>query len=268
MSYPRLTVKHRYSFEGLIKILDGYEAEFGAGSTHMFIVSPEINQAAVDMAKIEMEGVSTWGEVFVPVDAKRHGTVTLLAVEVPAGGYGIIHLGENNPDPPGHPHTIVALHSNIPGTENGIGSYIPGEHVKVARNFSSDEDIGNVLCDAILIISFIMSLINQPNITSVSPALSRQQRRAMARSGKPSSGSLSIVQWNIGEGAKARALAASGGKPRALHWRRGHWRRAEQHYHGAVQRSEGGWWQWIEGMWVGHPAFGVIKSIHAPQIAS
>ena len=257
-----------YDWEELLSIFHSYEVNFGAGLTHMFIVSAEIHDAAVEIGMIETGRVSTWGEVLVPLDAKRHGHTTLLAIELSDGKYGLVHLWGTDPDPIGGPHTIVAFQSSINGTENGIGAYVPGEHMLISQKFSKDSDLANAFIIMIFKCSLIMSLINQPNITSVSPALSRQQRRAMARSGRLSSSGPSIVRWNIGEGAKARALAASGGRPRALHWRRGHWRRAEQHYHGAVQRSEGGWWQWIEGMWVGHPAFGVIKSIHAPQIAS
>lgn len=259
---------HRYGWEDILRSYDIHESVSKTGSVHLFVISAEIYTAAAEIAFIEKSKVSKWEELSVPVDAKRHGEVTILAVELLNGGYSSISLGENSADPVGHPQTVVSFVSNVSGTTRGIGAYVPGGLVGISSRFASDDGLANAFCDLIFQCSIIMSLINQPNITSVSPALSRQQRRAMARSGKPSSGSLSIVRWNIGEGAKARALAASGGKPRALHWRRGHWRRAEQHYHGAVQRSEGGWWQWIEGMWVGHPAFGVIKSIHAPQIAS
>lgn len=260
--------ENTFSLDEIFKIADMYEKSLGAGISHLFIVNIDILVAAFKIAYIEKRDMKSWGDVKVPLDAKRHGQLTLLAIEYKKDEYVLISLDEEEGKPAGDQKTIVSCYTSIEETEMGFGHYIPGDHIYIYPKFVQNIISGNILCNLMFTCSLIMSLINQPNITSVSPALSRQQRRARERSKMPSSDNWNFVRWNIGEGAKARAVAASGGSPRALHWRRGHWRTAEQHYKGAVQRGEDGWWQWIEGMWVGHPAFGVIKSVHAPKIAS
>ena len=41
---------------------------------------------------------------------------------------------------------------------------------------------------------------------------------------------------------------------------------AEEGWKNTTLRKDGLWYQWIEGFWSGHPAFGIKKAYHAPKM--
>lgn len=105
-----------------------------------------------------------------------------------------------------------------------------------------------------------LDVMNQPTIATTKPGATRQVRRALERSvGVPSERVRQVV-WNLSREAVEAQNEASGRKGVALHVRRGHLRRAKQHYKGAFYDAQRGeWFQWIADMWVGHPAYGTIR---------
>ncbi|MEM8822066.1 MAG: hypothetical protein AAGF30_00500 [Pseudomonadota bacterium] len=121
--------------------------------------------------------------------------------------------------------------------------------------------------------AYIVALINEPRVISQSAAGTRQQRRAAHRGMGFAVDAWTRVSWDISKSAVAKTARDPGFHNMPMHWRRGHFRRAEPHFKGAMQRPDAIraedralWWQWIEGQWVGHPAFGVKKSVHAPRL--
>jgi hypothetical protein len=117
-----------------------------------------------------------------------------------------------------------------------------------------------------LTVAAMCSILNQPNFTKREPAGSRQERRAANRSGGYATDAWHKVTWNIGEEVKAKLTRDEPVRCMPLHYTRGHWRKGEEGWINTTQRKDGLWYQWIEGFWSGHPAFGIKKSYHAPKI--
>jgi hypothetical protein len=117
-----------------------------------------------------------------------------------------------------------------------------------------------------LTVAAMCSILNQPSFTKREPAGSRQERRAAQRSGGYATDAWHKVTWNIGEAVKAKLTRDEPVRCMPLHYTRGHWRKGEEGWINTTQRKDGLWYQWIEGFWSGHPAFGIKKSYHAPKI--
>jgi hypothetical protein len=117
-----------------------------------------------------------------------------------------------------------------------------------------------------LTVAAMCSILNQPGFTKKEPAGSRQERRAAKRSGSYAIDAWHKITWNIGEEVKAKLTRDEPVRCMPLHYTRGHWRKAEEGWKNTTQRKDGLWYQWIEGFWSGHPAFGIKKSYHAPKM--
>lgn len=122
---------------------------------------------------------------------------------------------------------------------------------------------------------YLLALINTPRMVSKSPSAPRADRKRAHRGEGFAVDAWHRVTWDLSKETVAKVSCDPSFHKVALHWRRGHFRRAEKHYKGAIQRSDllrpedkDSWWQWIEGQWVGHPAFGIRRSSHAPQLKS
>jgi hypothetical protein len=129
----------------------------------------------------------------------------------------------------------------------------------------NEEDKTLNVCN-ILTVAVMCSILNQPSFTKREPAGSRQERRAAQRSGTYATDAWHKVTWNIGEEVKAKLTRDEPVRCMPLHYTRGHWRKGEEGWINTTQRKDGLWYQWIEGFWSGHPAFGIKKSYHAPKI--
>ena len=119
----------------------------------------------------------------------------------------------------------------------------------------------------VLLVGGFCSLINQPGFVTTEPAGSRQQRRAAQRSGGYSPSAWHRISWSVGEAVKAKLTRDEPTRCMPLHYTRGHWRKAEEGWNNVERRKDGLWYQWIEGYWSGHPAFGIKRSYHAPKMA-
>lgn len=126
---------------------------------------------------------------------------------------------------------------------------------------------------AILRIAFIVSLINHPRFTcarEVKPK-GRQRRRVERVLGRPAKG-WTEVGWSIGKPVMPRGGEISEeGHPKALHWCRGHYRRARSSQPRAVwleppEVLEAGWYVWVRDCWKGDPAYGLRLQRHAPRL--
>ena len=131
---------------------------------------------------------------------------------------------------------------------------------------TSCEDEVQALAGHALYVAGMCSILNQPSFIKKEPAGSRQERRAAQRSGTYAADAWHKVTWNIGEEVKAKLTRDEPVRCMPLHYTRGHWRRGEEGWKNATLRKDGLWYQWIEGFWSGHPAFGVKKSYHSPKI--
>lgn len=118
-------------------------------------------------------------------------------------------------------------------------------------------------------LAMLLTLLNCPKLVVTEPGGTRQQRRAIARQYSIPAQAWHRVRWKTAVGPARSASSNSTGEfGKPLHYRRGHIRAAQAHYERAFQTTltETGWAQWINGMWVGDPAFGVKTSIHPPVL--
>ena len=84
--------------------------------------------------------------------------------------------------------------------------------------------------------------------------------------GKFTPDSWNLVQWNVGEPVKSKDEETKSGGKQALHFRRGHPRKAEEHWEKAYWSTvRNRWEQYIHGYEAGHPRFGIKKSYHLPR---
>ncbi len=124
-------------------------------------------------------------------------------------------------------------------------------------------------------LAFVVSLINEPRGVRLEPSVNRAARRAAHRGMGIAVDAWHQVTWDLSQETVAKISRDPTFHKVPLHYRRGHYRRAEEHYRGAIKRPDAfrtedreTWWQWIAGQWVGHPAFGIKRSVHAPKLSS
>lgn len=244
--------------------------------TPFYLPDLEIVEFAMHLVADEVLGKESWGEVRLPGDAKRHGTSMLIGLGTKdPGDYRLFMLDELVDRPSGDPTSLVS--EAINGKLVTLGNFTAGAGMMLdSDRFHSHSEEENLQTSELIVhLAFILSLMNQPTIARLVPRslANRQQRRAQARKGKPLTETWHEVRWNIGEDAVKRLSRDPSFRKMPLHWRRGHHREAEPHYRGAFQRKDALdpaerdlWWQWIEGSWVGHPAFGLKLSMHAPKL--
>ncbi|KXF91548.1 hypothetical protein [Phaeobacter inhibens] len=155
-----------------------------------------------------------------------------------------------------------------------VGAYSPGEFagIRVNPNSSLGSEQAPVFVENF---AFLMALINEPRIVARGPAGTRQQRRAAHRGMGFAVDAWTRVSWDLSKATVAKVSQDPAFHKVPLHWRRGHYRRALPHFKDAVQRPDAfrvedrsGWWQWIGGQWVGHPAFGIKRSVHSPKLST
>lgn len=133
-------------------------------------------------------------------------------------------------------------------------------------NAEADAGLENFLANAIMSISLILSLINQPRFVVRGSTGTRQLKKQMHRGHGISMNAWHKIEWNINEPVKAKDDSDRGGWRMPLHYTRGHWRKGQDHWDDVVIRNDGQPYKWIEGFWSGHPAYGVKKSYHAPKL--
>lgn len=113
------------------------------------------------------------------------------------------------------------------------------------------------------------SLINEPRLTIVTDVSNRQIRKSSSKKGLIIDKSWSKISWNVGDNIKNKILANDPKYSLPLHFRRGHWKRANETNPKSIRRERSSdqslWWTWIDGYWAGHPAFGFKKHFYTPK---
>jgi len=141
-----------------------------------------------------------------------------------------------------------------------------GYWFKFAPNIPEDPKTQNMALSLLIHTAMLFSLINQPRFVVQSTTGTRQLKRQMHRGHGISMDAWHKIEWNINEPVKAKDDSDRGGWRMPLHYTRGHWRKAQDHWDDVVIRKDGKPYKWIEGFWSGHPAYGVKKSYHAPKL--
>jgi len=228
-------------------------------------------------AKHELvEGYETLDEVRIPVDARPPSENCFVYMQNSETGYlvrryeaGEIEELEGTRD---HPCVTVlrVANKNLPIV---CGGYIVSNKEQDNKMFMSAKEIErggqefeNYLANVVLSVAFTLCLINQPRFVVQGTTGTRQLRKQMFRGHGISMDAWNKISWNIKEPVKAKDDHTKGGWHMPLHYTRGHWRKAQDHWEDVVIRKDGKPYKWIDGFWSGHPAYGVKKSYHAPKL--
>lgn len=114
-------------------------------------------------------------------------------------------------------------------------------------------------------VACILMVLNTPSFVISVPSGSRQARRQLARTKGIAQTRWTKITWQVDQKKAVSGEANPTNIQQALHYRRGHWRKAESHHAKSVP-FDGEFKTWIDGYWAGHPAFGFIKQTRHPKI--
>ena len=240
-------------------------------------VDRDITLFTNDLKKEWAGQYSKLDEVRVQVDARPPSNPCFIYMTHSETGYLLqrFEAGETNSDLEGltkHPSVTVL---RMDSTHKPIlcGGYIISDKEQNNSLFTAhpdanaDKEFENFLANAVMSVSLIVSLINQPRFVVRGTAGTRQLRKQIHRGHGISMNAWNKISWNIKEPVKAKDDDdGKGGWRMPLHYTRGHWRKAQDHWDDVVIRRDGNPYKWIDGFWSGHPAYGVKKSYHAPKL--
>lgn len=230
-----------------------------------------------DLKEEVTKGCVSLTDIRLPVDSRPPSDVCFFYFTNSESGY-LVHRYEagaakNDYGPTDkHPFVFVtrATSDRFPVV---LGGYVVSDKEENNELFVTGEildkgskEVENYTANATMSVGLLISLINQPRFVVQSAAGTRQSRKQAFRGHGISTGAWHKIQWNLGEPVKAKSDSDRGGWRMPLHYTRGHWRKAQDHWDDVVIRKDNQPYKWIDGFWSGHPAYGVKKSYHAPKL--
>lgn len=231
------------------------------GGAHHFHASSEICAVAQAILRAEVASAPVENPICFPAMGRPPAERMVLTMAEPPH-MPVLCLRQRGQE--------VVVTSVYAGRWYVVGSFFPG-----TSNFREGSD-GKQNYKLHFQIAMILSLINEPRIVEALPAsgldYSRQHRKAIERVTGKAAMAFSVVSWKIGKCAQAIGNRPSeDGHPKALHWCRAHWRRAEEGQPKAewvnIPRKGGwGWYCWAADCWKGHPNFGIKLQRHEPHL--
>jgi hypothetical protein len=162
---------------------------------------------------------------------------------------------------------VISVTMYWPGTQTKevIGAFSPNStYAGLTPTANKRDSLGAV--GFLVAIAYMLVLINTPRFTTRAQ-LPRQTRRRIDR-GTPEGASdrISVISWNLTKPKLEAGESLGSGRHMPLHYTRGHWRQCVAHLDRAHLHADGVHRMWIEGFWSGHPAYGIVRSIHAPKL--
>ena len=118
------------------------------------------------------------------------------------------------------------------------------------------------------IVAAMLQTINQPRYVRRSQRdVSQIKRQRIKNSlGRYIPDAWNMISWNVDSPVVSKTSDEGTGSRQGLHYRRGHWRKAESHWAGARwSETRLRWETYIHGYEAGHPKYGVLKSFHVPR---
>lgn len=230
----------------------------------VFFVSTEFAEAAARLTK-DVLGIETNGDditsVRVAECARLACPIQVLSIEADEGEIAVAAIQ--------HPGAVeIEVVTGWDGRLTAIGIYRPGSDFvrTLTRPGQKQHDAFSLLLfDTITLIA----LINTPNHVTAEEGGTRQTRRRLARE----FGAVSrVVRWKVKGDQRRLTHGGSGETGVALHYRRGHYRRARPWFRNVERVRRPGddapqLYHWIEGTWCGDPAFGVVSHSYTPKIS-
>jgi hypothetical protein len=163
---------------------------------------------------------------------------------------------------------LVKTHMPVPEEFARVDSVSGTIEMLSNEEYGRDGDVSFLFGMFAKIMCVILQTINQPRfVVQAKRDVSLVKRQSFKKAtGKFTPDSWNMVTWNVDKAVKAKSYDEGSGGRQALHFRRGHWRKAEEGWERSRwSESRGRWEQYIHGYEAGHPAFGVKKSYHLPR---
>jgi hypothetical protein len=230
----------------------------------VFFVSQEFSEAAAkltsDVLGIEREGDKVTS-VRIADCARLAAPIQVIVIEDEVGQIAIGAI--QNPD-----NEDVFIVTGWDGQLRPVMVYRAGtNHVQTIRRpgEGAEHDAFSALgFDTITLIA----LINTPNHVTAEEGGARQTRRQLEREFGAKS---RVVRWKVKGDRTRTSGSASAESGIALHYRRGHYRRARPWFKNVEELRRPGddtpqLYQWIEGTWCGSPEFGVVSHSYTPRL--
>lgn len=115
--------------------------------------------------------------------------------------------------------------------------------------------------------ALFLTLLNEPRYVRRCDVSTRAERRRIKKKTGITVPGWHRVTWNIAGPVSAWRGQTDMRHGVALHFRRAHWRRANEGGPKAERRNcQSGWWCWVRESWAGHPAFGVRLHHYTPKL--
>jgi len=163
--------------------------------------------------------------------------------------------------------TVIVMFVGTNAIPQAIGSYHPTDGIIMGERFQRLTDRNQQgWREMLLIVAACCEIINHPRFVTRSPAGTRQQRKHAKKVEGIAVEAWHRISWDIDKPVQAKGDKGDAGYRMPLHYTRGYFRKAKEHWDNVVQWKDGTWKKWVEGYWAGHPAFGVKKGYHAPRI--
>jgi len=230
-------------------------------------ISREITDFVYDQNNDAFDG-KLLSDIRAPVDARPPSDICFVYMPNSETGFFAFKQRAGSREHILHPSVDVI---RVSSTEVPVscGCYVIADDESQNTIFLPDLDNDreqSLMASIMMTVGTIFSLINQPRFVVRSTTGTRQLRKQMHRGHGISMDAWHKIEWNINEPVKSKEDSDKGGWRMPLHYTRGHWRTAQDHWDDVVIRKDGKPYKWIEGFWSGHPAYGVKKSYHAPKL--
>ena len=215
----------------------------------------------------------------IPSDCTLCASNMFLSIEIPDAKHNFLLMRDRFNSDKTHTFLVYDNTESMKKAGGGIWPVIPMGSWEIGKpgfgvseefqGWSDEEHI-----EMMSSLAFLVMTINQTRYVTRTLAGTRQQRRNASRGFGKATDAWTKISWNIDKPVVAKEPYDAGFHKKALHFRRGHWRLAEEHHpmskrrpQAMILRHRALWWTWIEGYWAGHPAFGTQKSYHQPKIS-
>lgn len=144
------------------------------------------------------------------------------------------------------------------------------DHVfeELLLNVTADSNVQYEMRESLRMVAAMLQTINQPRYVRRSQRdISQIKRQRIKNSlGRYIPDAWNMISWNIDAPVISKTSEEGTGSRQGLHYRRGHWRKAESHWAGAGwSETRLRWETYIHGYEAGHPKYGVLKSYHVPR---
>lgn len=271
--YPYLTPK-----DAMVKEVEIFSLLNGLVNHAQFIDVSQIAEKAVGETGDYVDAM--YPDLFVPPaqTARNPAEITFLYWEFTTQGHRALSTYILvNESGSGKFHVIAAFMDTMPvylgciNTDDGYFTFFDVNEFynHLCKNDLTIDDITKTSVDnfqwSLRRVASILMVLNTPSFVRSIPCGSRQARRQLARTKGIAQTRWSKITWQIDQRTAVNENENTSNIQQALHFRRGHWRKAESHHMRSVL-LDGEFKTWIDGYWAGHPAFGFVKQIRQPTM--